>query len=163
MINIPYDAEKVVFELQSENVAMYVNVYLKGIMKYEEYKYPSKTYHSWDFYSKGKPQLFELSKNDILEEANNEIDSLEAASLTVCIEAQNQDNDLSSIYALKYSLELNSALNIYELYSDQQTLCQTEKIAPGTLAKAKLGNDVIANDAASPEFCIPISIAIALF
>ena len=42
-------------------------------------------------------------------------------------------------------------------------LCHTEKIAPGTVAIAKLGNDVIAKEVANPEFCIPISIDIAFF
>ena len=42
-------------------------------------------------------------------------------------------------------------------------LCHTEKIAPGTVAMAKLGKDVIAKEVANPEFCIPISIDIAFF
>ena len=128
IINIPYDAEKVIFDLQSENVAMYVNVYLKDDIKFEDYKYPSKNIHFWDFYSKGKPQLFEISKQDVEKETNGQIDSLESISLTICVEAQSNDNDLSTIYALKYHLELNPKLNIYEIYSDQQTLCQTNKL-----------------------------------
>ena len=42
-------------------------------------------------------------------------------------------------------------------------LCHTEKIAPGTVAIAKLGKDVIAKEVANPEFCMPISIDIAFF
>ena len=42
-------------------------------------------------------------------------------------------------------------------------LCHTEKMAPGTVAMAKLGKDVIAKEVANPEFCIPISIDMAFF
>ena len=42
-------------------------------------------------------------------------------------------------------------------------LCHTEKMAPGTVAIAKFGNDVIASEVANPEFCMPISIDIAFF
>ena len=42
-------------------------------------------------------------------------------------------------------------------------LCQTLKMAPGTVASAKEGNEVAARLAASPEFCIPTSIAMAFF
>ena len=128
IINIPYDAEKLVFDLQSENVAMYVNVYLKDERKYRDKRYPSKNKNIWDFYSKGKHQLFELSKQDILEKTSNQNQSLESISLTICIEAQSNDNDLSTIYALKYHLVLSPKLNIYEIYSDQQTICQSNNL-----------------------------------
>ena len=36
-------------------------------------------------------------------------------------------------------------------------LCQTEKIAPGTVAMSRFGNAVPARLVARPEFCIPIS------
>ena len=36
-------------------------------------------------------------------------------------------------------------------------LCQTEKMAPGTVAIARPENAVAARLVASPEFCIPIS------
>ena len=128
MINIPYDAEKVVFDMQSENAAMYINVYLKENRKYKDYKYPSNAYHMWKFFSNGKQQFFELNKTEILEGARNIVETLDLITLTICIEAESNDNDLSTIYALKYHLELNQKLNIYEIYSDQQTFCQTNKI-----------------------------------
>ena len=37
-------------------------------------------------------------------------------------------------------------------------LCQTENIAPGTVAMARFEKAVFARLVASPEFCIPISI-----
>ena len=129
IINIPYDAQKIIFDLQSDNAAMYVNVYIKDNANFEPYKYPSNLYHFWGFYSKGKPQLFEITKEQIIQEIKNLRDSLEGISLTILIETNNIDNDLSSIYTLKYHLVLsNSAPNIYEVYSDQQTLCKSEKV-----------------------------------
>ena len=127
IINIPYDAEKVIFDLQSEDVAMYINIYFKDNPKYDDYRYPSSSEHIWEFFSRGKPEIFELSKQQILDSANGLVDSLSSVSLTICIEAQKNENDLSTIYALKYHLELNQELNIYEIYSDQQTICKTEK------------------------------------
>ena len=129
IINIPYDAQKIIFDLQSDNAAMYVNVYIKDNANFGQYKYPSNLYHFWGFYSKGKPQLFEITKEQIIQEIKNLRDSLEGISLTILIETNNIDNDLSSIYALKYHLVLsNSAPNIYEVYSDQQALCKSEKV-----------------------------------
>ena len=52
-------------------------------------------------------------------------DTNEGLSLTIAIETNNQNNDLSSIYALKSHI-ISSNLNINEVYSDQQTLCKTE-------------------------------------
>ena len=65
IINIPYDAEKVIFDLQSENAAMYVNVYLKDNIKFEDYKYPSKNVHFWNFYSKGKPNFLKYQSRKL--------------------------------------------------------------------------------------------------
>lgn len=42
-------------------------------------------------------------------------------------------------------------------------LCQTENIAPGTVANAMLGNAVAASVVANPEFCMPISKESAFF
>ena len=129
IINIPYDAEKVIFDLQSEDAAMYINLYFKDDERFTDAKYPSsKTKHNWEVLSKGKPQLFEIKKEQIIQEANNQIDSLNEVSLTICIEAQSMNNKLSTIYALKYHLQLNAKLDIYEIYSDQQTICKSQNI-----------------------------------
>ena len=42
-------------------------------------------------------------------------------------------------------------------------LCQTEKIAPGTVAMGICGKVLDASEVARPEFCIPISIETAFF
>ena len=44
-----------------------------------------------------------------------------------------------------------------------EMLCQTENIAPGTVAMGIFGKALDASEAASPEFCIPISIETAFF
>ena len=68
---------------------------------------------------------------------------------------------LSSFSFSKLSSSI-SFLSFQCLYIDAsiapEILCQTENIAPGTVANAISLNDDWANDDASPEFCIPISI-----
>ena len=127
IIDIPYDAEKIIFDLQGENVAMYVNIYLKDNPQSIDYKYPTNKNNIKSFVSKSKAELFEITKNDILTEAKNTIDTIEGLSLTILIEPQNNEC-LSTIYTLKYHLVLDKIFNIYEIYSDQQTICETNKI-----------------------------------
>ena len=128
IINIPSDAKKVILELQSDDAAMYINVYKRDDYYFIDNKYPTNINHCWNFYSKGKPRLFEIPYDDIIRKAA-EIsaigDTNEGLSLTIAIETNNQNNDLSSIYALKSHI-ISSNLNINEVYSDQQTLCKTE-------------------------------------
>ena len=124
IINIPYDAEKIIFDLQSENAAVYINLYLKERKDADEYKYPSRHHSHFQFYSTGKPQLFEITKDSL----QNEVESFEGISFTICIETKINENEVSTIYAFKYHLEIEQKLNIYEVYSDQQTICNTTKI-----------------------------------
>ena len=129
IINFPHNAQKVIFDLQSENVAMYINVYFKDDPKYKDEKYPSDIYHNWEFFAKGKQQFFAITKEEILKVTEKEVEHSETISLTICLEAESNDNDLSTIYALNYRFVLlNQKLNIYEIYSDQQTFCQTDKM-----------------------------------
>ena len=127
IIDIPYDAEKVIFDFQGENVAMYINIYLKDNPKFIDYKYPTYKKNIWNYDSKNKTNLFEITKQDILTKAENIIDTLEGLSLTILVEPQNNEC-LSTIYTLKYHLVLDTIFNIYEIYSDQQTICETYKI-----------------------------------
>ena len=39
-----------------------------------------------------------------------------------------------------------------------EMLCQTEKMAPGTVAIERSGKAVVAREVARPEFCMPTSI-----
>ena len=43
-----------------------------------------------------------------------------------------------------------------------EKLCHTEKMAPGTVAIGNMAKWVAASEVASPEFCIPTSMAIAV-
>ena len=43
-----------------------------------------------------------------------------------------------------------------------EKLCQTENIAPGTVANGKAAKCSAASEVASPEFCMPTSIEIAV-
>ena len=128
IINTPPNTQKVILDLQSEDAAMYINVYKRDDYLFNLYKYPTNINYFRSFYSKGKPRLFEISYQDILNKAteiNEFMDKNEELSLTIAIETNNQNNELSSIYALKPHITI-SRLNINEIYSDQQTLCKSE-------------------------------------
>ena len=130
IINMPSDFKKVILDLQSEDAAMYVNVYKRNDYYFNDDKYPTNINHCWNFYSKGKPRLFEISYDDIIKKASEisgVVDIKEGLSLTIAIETNNPNNGLSSIYALKSRIIINN-LNIHEVYSDQQTLCNAEKL-----------------------------------
>ena len=130
IINIPYDAEKVAFEMQGENLIVYLSLYNKEIINLGPYYYPSEGYHHWSFSTIGKKGLFEISRENIIQIGKNNgftITSLEGIYLTIGIFQKFKDS-FSSIYAFKYNLEYNPEFRIYEVYSDQQTLCNTTYI-----------------------------------
>ena len=43
-----------------------------------------------------------------------------------------------------------------------EKLCHAEKIAPGTAASGNMAKCVVASEVASPEFCIPTSMEMAV-
>ena len=131
IINIPEDAEKVIFDLQGENLVVYISLYIKEKIKYNYYKYPTEEFHHWSFSTVAKKALYEISKvdiNNIAEKDGIKYDDLTGVCLTIGIFQKFKDNSFSSIYALKYNLEYFQDFRIYEVYSDQQTLCKTVDI-----------------------------------
>ena len=129
IMNIPSNTQKVILDLQSEDAAIYVNLYKRDEYYFNDYKYPIRGNSFWNFSCQGKPRLFQITKEDIL--GTGLIESLEGLSLTILIQTSNSNNELSSIYALKPHIELGNSeqdININEVYSDQQTLCRPEKI-----------------------------------
>ena len=132
MITIPYDAEKVIFDIQGENLLIFISIY-KSIKVFNDYKYPSETFHHWKFYTYSKLSLLSITKKeitDILKEYRL-IKTLEGIILTISINQRFKENTFKSIYTLKYHLEYihnNFNFNIYEVYCDQQVLCNTSYI-----------------------------------
>ena len=123
---ISYDTDKVVFDFQSEYASFYVNLYIN-----DHFLYPNKDDCHWEFKSTGNPHLFELGKNEILELAKRRelIDknskSIEGLSLIIGISAEETDSIFTTIYSFKVHLSVKQELNIYDVYSDQQTLCNS--------------------------------------
>ena len=123
---ISYDTDIVVFDFQSEYASFYVNLYINN-----NYLYPKKDDCHWEFKSTGNPHLFELGKNDILELAkerkliDQNSNSIEGLSLIIGVSSEETDSIFRTIYSFKVHLSIKQELNIYDVYSDQQTLCNS--------------------------------------
>ncbi len=129
IISPPNHADKIVFELQSENSDMYINLYLKENILYKNYKYPYDISH-WHFSPSAKTSLFEITSSEVLNRDNN-IYSLGEVCFTIAIKPKVPMIDLNSIYTFRYYLEYNisySNFTIHEVYNNQEVICKTQVI-----------------------------------
>ena len=123
---IPYDSDKIVFDFQSDYASFYVNLNIN-----DDYLYPDDGYYIWKFESSSKPNIYEIKKEDILSLAHNEglidenINSIEGLSFTMKVSAEQTDSIFTTIYSFKVHLPIEKTLNLYEVYSDHQTLCNS--------------------------------------
>ena len=132
ILNIPEDAETVSFDIQGEDLMIYIALYNKDNEKFDDYRFPSEINPQWKFSTITKKNLFAISKNEIIdvsEKNGNKIDSLKGIILAITIEHLFKSPNFFSIYALKCHLEYKAALDIYEVYSEQQTLCNTSFVS----------------------------------
>ena len=121
---IPYDSDVIVFDFQSEYATLYVNLYIN-----EYYLYPTKNQNHWCFKSRGKPGIYEIKKAELLELAHDkgliqkDVDSTEGLRLTIGVSAEKSDSIFTTIYSFKVHLAIIDSIDIIDVYSDQQALC----------------------------------------
>ena len=126
---VPYDANEIVFDFQSEYASFYVNLYIN-----DDYLQPNKKYNHWAFEPLHKQNLYTIPKYNILELAKQEeiipkeSNSIEGLAFIIGVSAEHTDNIFTTIYSFNVHLPYNDNLNIYDIYSDHQTLCNTTKI-----------------------------------
>ena len=127
---VPYDANEIVFDFQSEYASFYVNLYIDN-----SYLYPTKRSNHWAFEPMHKQNLYKIPKYNILVLAKEqglipeESDSIEGLPFTIGVSAEHTDSIFTTIYSFSIHLPFNDDLNIYDVYSDHQTLCNTTKVA----------------------------------
>ena len=114
-INIPYDADKVEFDWQSDSAILLVNV---GETR--------PTYENAMFMNKTRSDtVFEITNEEILREleAGNYISN---AFLTIGVYTKTMETNYGTAYSFRVHFSKN--LNIYKVNSDQKTLCKPDDI-----------------------------------
>ena len=109
VFTIPYDADSIVFDFQSEYAILNIQI-SNNIEK------------DWKFISRGKPGLYEIKKDILLKNTKKE-KSIKGIQLLLSISAEKTDSIFSTVFALKIHLSKNDSINIHDVNSDQQTLC----------------------------------------
>ena len=126
---VPYDSDEIIFDFQSEYASFYVNLYINN-----DYLYPTKRSNHWAFEPLYKQNLYKIPKLNIIELARQEglipenSNSIEGLPFTIGVTADNTDSIFTTIYSFSVHLPFKNGLNIYDVYSDHQTLCNTTKI-----------------------------------
>ena len=116
-ISIPYDADKVEFDWQSDSAILLVNV---GEQR--------ATLDSYDF-------IFNISRSDTIFKLDHEqiIKKLPAgnyitnAFLTIGVYTEDYESQFGTAYSFR--VHFSKELNIYRINSDQKTLCSPDKIS----------------------------------
>ena len=118
-LNIPYNAHSIDIECQSEKAKLLIFIGNKEIK-----------YDNSDFEIEAG-QVFSLSNSEILERVNNNglnnnINSIENINIIFFVYAEKSDI-INSTYFLNIHLNNNENIKIYEINTDQKTLCYPEK------------------------------------
>ena len=118
----PHDSEKIIIDIQSKVVNFYINV---GTEK------PTKNSNDFSYLNNGQDTIYEISKTEFLNIAIKkgiEIpteNSLKGLSMTIGLWTSRTDSSYTAVYSFKVHLPFDSELNIYDVKSDQKTLCKT--------------------------------------
>ena len=124
---ISKDSDNVVIDFQTESAVLGVNV---G----ESKPVPEYSLHDFIFYPSGNGNLFSISKQEIIKAAKRKgytlpsgENSLKDAILTLGVWANITDPFYTTIYSFLVHLDTQKELDIYQVNSDQKTLCVTTK------------------------------------
>ena len=126
-----HDAENILVDFQSK----WVNFYIKVGMNDK----PSLTDKDFHFESFGDDTIFEITKTDFLKKCKERgivipyENSLLGLGMTIGIWTNKTDSLYTTVYTIKVNLpfhenEVYEKLNIYEVKSDQKTLCKPQKL-----------------------------------
>ena len=114
-INIPYDADRVEFDLQADSIKLLVNI---G----EERPTIDNSDFQFESYSDG---TFEISRDKIKEKLETE-NTIANAFITIGVYTEDMETNYGTAYSFRVHFSKN--LNIYTVNSDQKTLCNPDLI-----------------------------------
>ena len=125
-----HDSHKIIIDFQSKVVNFYINVGAdnKPILDSEiDFVYESN----------GTDTIFEITKEEFLEKCKKRKinipheNSLLGLSMTIGLWTNKTDSFYTTVYSFRIHLPFDKVIDIYEVKSDQKTLCKTEYITPG--------------------------------
>ena len=120
-----HNSHKISIDFQSKVVNLYINVGANNKPRRNEKP-------DFEYLSTGQDTIFEISKKEFIDKCIKkgiEIpyeNSLLGLSMTIGLWTEKTDSLYTTVYSLKIHLPFDERLNIYEVKSDQKTLCKTE-------------------------------------
>ena len=120
-----HNSNKISIDFQSKVVNLYINVGSNN-------KPTRNEKPDFEYLSTGEDTIFEISRDEFLNKCKEKgiaipnKDSLLGLSITIGLWTEKTDSLYTTVYSLKMHLPFDEKLNIYEVKSDQKTLCKTE-------------------------------------
>ena len=129
-----HDAQSILIDFQSKVVNFYIKVGLNSK--------PSLTDKDFYFESFGDDTIYEIKKSDFLKKCEEKgiiipyPNSLLGLGLTIGLWTNKTDSLYTTVYSIKVNLlfhenEVYENLSIYEVQTDQKTLCKPQKLSTG--------------------------------
>ena len=124
-VTIPYNADIIQLELQSDNLELYINIGAD---------LPTKKESDFHFDSKWKDNIFEIKKSELIQVISEkkidyvEDNSLKKINLVIGISSNISNNIDDNIYSLRVHIPKENDININEVKGDQKVLCNPTKI-----------------------------------
>ena len=116
-ITIPYDADKVEFDWQSDAAILLVNVGNERPIYNKE-----KSHFIFD--KSRSDTVFTITKEELKRKGN--LDSIDKATLVLAAYTEVIDSIIGTVYSFK--VHFSRSLNIYKVNSDQKNLCKPERV-----------------------------------
>ena len=120
-----HNSNKISIDFQSKVVNLYINVGANN-------KPTRNEKPDFEYLSTGQDTIFEISREEFINKCKEKgitipnKDSLLGLSMTIGLWTEKTDSLYTTVYSLKIHLPFDEKLNIYEVKSDQKTLCKTE-------------------------------------
>ena len=124
---LTHDAESILIDFQSKIVNFNIKVGANNK--------PTLTDKDFNFESFGDDVIFEIKKKDFLDKCKERginiphENSLLGLGLTIGIWTDKIDSLYTTVYSFKVNLPFHKELIIYEIQSDQKTLCKPQKVS----------------------------------
>ncbi len=112
-ITIPHSTDKITFEFQTQICAMYISL---------GDNFPNAFENDWEFL--GENTLNIIKKGDKTEDGRIIPDDLKGLNFTIAVGATDLDDIYTAIYSFNVRANLLKMLNIIDVNSDQNTICQ---------------------------------------
>ena len=122
-----HNSNKISIDFQSKVVNLYINVGANNKPKRNEEP-------DFQYVSNGQDSTFDISTKEFLDKCKEkgiEIpykDSLLGLSMTIGLWTDKTDSLYTTVYSMKIHLPFDESLDIYEVNSDQKTLCKTQRL-----------------------------------